>query len=105
MLDRRIEVYTLTETLVKGAMNIDQVLLRTLWAKVDNTTPSGKGYQAERKQAIDTNIFTIRYGGNEDIQPTMTLRYNNEVFTILSIQEAVRYGRRVAFEIVAQIKK
>ena len=105
MLDRRIEIYTLTETLVKGAMNIDQVLLRTLWAKVENTTPAGKQYQADRKQAVDTSIFTIRYGGNEDIQSTMTLKYNDEVYTILSIEEAVKYGRRVAFEIVAQIKK
>ena len=40
-----------------------------------------------------------------DLLDTMLLKYNGETYTILSIQEAVQYGRRVAFEIMAQIKR
>ncbi len=105
-LDRKIELYTFTETSNgEGGFSLSETLFKSMWAKVVNASPAGKEYTNDRKQGVDTMVFTVRYGYAVDLLDTMLLKYNGETYTILSIQEAVQYGRRVAFEIMAQIKR
>lgn len=105
-LDRKIDIYTFTETPNgEGGFATSETLLKSMWAKVDNTSPAGKEYSNDRKQGVDTMIFTVRYAYATDVLDTMLIKYNDETFTILSIQEAVQYGRKRAFEIAAQIKR
>jgi hypothetical protein len=105
-LDRKIDIYTYVETPNnEGGFDVTQVFLKSMWAKVANSSPAGKEYTNDRKQGVDTLIFTVRYGYAVDLLDTMLLKYMDETYTILSIQEAVQYGRKVAFEIDAQIKR
>jgi hypothetical protein len=105
-LDRKIDIYTFTETMnAEGGFSISETLFKSMWAKIDNSSPAGKEYSNDRKQGVDTLIFTVRYGYAIDVVDTMLLKYMDETYTILTIQEAVRYGRKVALEILAQIKR
>jgi head-tail adaptor len=105
-LDRKIDIYTFTETMnAEGGFSISETLFKSMWAKVANSSPAGKEYTNDRKQGVDTLMFTVRYGYAVDLLDTMLLKYMDETYTILSIQEAVQYGRKVAFEIDAQIKR
>ena len=105
-LDRKIDIYTFTETMnAEGGFATSETLFKSMWAKIENSSPAGKEYQNDRKQGVDTLMFTVRYGYAIDVVDTMLLKYMDETYTILTIQEAVRYGRKVALEILAQIKR
>jgi SPP1 family predicted phage head-tail adaptor len=91
-LDRRIEIYTLTEAKdAFGAAIPTDVLLCTVWASI---LPSSGREKVEANKPVASNeiIFGIRY--RSTVTEKMKIKYLSNYYLITRIDEDVRDGRK-----------
>lgn len=88
-LDRRIEIWTATETRTdSGGYETGWALGAEVWANVDfPKTGNTEGYQADAQVSVTRMVATIR---RMEVDAKQKIRYNGQDFDILSVGEGAR---------------
>lgn len=91
-LDRRIEIYTLTEARDGFGQGVPtDALLVTVWASVLPSVGS-ESQQGKRPVAVNEIQFLIRY--RTGVTEKMKIKYNLVYYHITKIDENVKEGRK-----------